>query len=82
MPEEGAALSYTPETGDEHLVALWANVPIGAVFNMQIDEYLRYRRDAFIDNMNQTEEGRAALDKARTFEQVKPDREAARAFFG
>lgn len=81
-PEDEEAPAYMPETGDEHMVALWANVPITAVRDMRIDEYLRFRRDAFINNLNQTEEGRAALRKARTFEQVEPDREAARALFG
>lgn len=45
-------------------------------------DYLRYRRDAFIYQMNQTEKGREYLDKAYRLEQTKPDRKALRERFG
>lgn len=45
-------------------------------------DYLRYRRDAFIYRMSQTEKGQEYLDKAYRLEQTKPDREALRNRFG
>ena len=45
-------------------------------------DYLRYRRDAIIYRMSQTEKGQEYLDKAYRLEQTKPDREALRNKFG
>lgn len=49
---------------------------------MDIDEYMYYFRDAFIHNMNQTEEGRKYLENAYYDKQTKPDRAGLRAKFG
>jgi hypothetical protein len=45
-------------------------------------DYLRYRRDAFIYNMSQSEKGQEYLDNAYRLEQTTPDREALRDKFG
>ena len=45
-------------------------------------DYLRYRRDAFIYHMSQTEKGQEYLDNAYRLEQTKPDRKALRNKFG
>lgn len=45
-------------------------------------DYLRYRRDAFIWHMSQTEKGEEYLDNAWRIEQTKPDREKLREKFG
>lgn len=45
-------------------------------------DYLRYRRDAFIDKLSRSEKGQEYLDKAYRLEQTKPDREALRNKFG
>lgn len=45
-------------------------------------DFLRYRRDAFIYNMNQTDKGREYLDNAYRLEQVEPDRKSLREQFG
>ena len=45
-------------------------------------DYLRYRRDAFIYRMSQTEKGQEYLDKAYRLEQTKPDKKALRKKFG
>lgn len=45
-------------------------------------DYLRYRRDAFIWHMSQTEKGEEYLDNAWRIEQTKPDREKLRENFG
>lgn len=49
---------------------------------MDYIDYLRYRRDAFILRMSQTEKGQEYLDNAYRLEQVKPDRKALRNKYG
>ena len=44
--------------------------------------YLRIRRDAFVDALNGTEEGRAYLDEAWRLTRTEPDRKASRELFG
>lgn len=45
-------------------------------------DYLSYRRDAFIFNMNQTQKGQEYLDNAYRLEQVEPDKKSLRDQFG
>lgn len=45
-------------------------------------EYLTYRRDAFIQRLNGTEEGQEYLRNAWRMEQTTPDRVALRRKFG
>ena len=45
-------------------------------------DYLRYRRDAFIYQMSQTEKGQEYLDNAYRLEQTKPDRKKLREKYG
>lgn len=45
-------------------------------------DYLQYRRDAFIHEMNKTEEGREYLENAYALTQTKPDRIKLRSLFG
>lgn len=45
-------------------------------------DYLRYRRDAFIWHMSQTDKGEEYLDNAWRINQTKPDRETLREKFG
>jgi len=45
-------------------------------------DYLRYRRDAFIYRLDQTEKGREYLDNAYRIEQTEPDRKSLRDQFG
>lgn len=45
-------------------------------------DYLQYRRDAFIHEMNKTEEGREYLENAMTLMQTEPDREGLRRISG
>ena len=49
---------------------------------MDYVDYLIYKRDAFIYQLNQTEKGREYLDKAYYLEQTKPDRKKLREQFG
>ena len=52
------------------------------VDNLNYIDYLRYRRDAFIKMMSQSEKGQEYLDNAYRLEQTTPDREALREKFG
>lgn len=45
-------------------------------------DYLKYRRDAFIYRMSQTEKGQEYLDNAYRLEQTKPDRKKLREKYG
>lgn len=49
---------------------------------MDFDEYLFYVREAYIHNLNQTEDGRKYLENCWRMTQTKPDRAALRAKFG
>ena len=66
----------------EHLVSQYANISILEVEELNYIDYLKYRRDAFIHRMSQTEKGQDYLKKAWQLEQTKPDREALRKKFG
>lgn len=52
------------------------------VQNLNIIDYLVFRRDAFIHAMNQTEKGEEYLNNAWRLEQTKPDRQSLREKFG
>lgn len=54
---------------------------------LEVDEldyivYLRYRRDAFIYFMSQSEKGQEYLDNAYRLEQTSPDKNSLREQFG
>ena len=55
---------------------------IHEVGEMDFDEYLFYVREAYIYNLNQTEDGRKYLENAWRMTQTKPDRAALRGKFG
>ena len=73
---------YQMATIAESVVAKWANMPITQVNELEYTDYLAMLRDSYIYTLNQTEEGRAKLERAWAFSQEKPDRAAARAVFG
>lgn len=62
-------------------MAEYTGLNIYEVEEMDFLDYLILRRDAFIDRLNQSEEGREYLDKAWRLEQSKPDRESLREKF-
>lgn len=80
MEEEGH--SYEIETYFEHLVAEYTGLNMLQVEELQVLDYLQYRRDAFIHQCNQSEAGREYLENAYILEQTKPDRKALRFMFG
>ena len=52
------------------------------VENLDVVDYLSYRRDAFIYALSQTEKGREYLSNAYRLEQTAPDRKSLRDQFG
>jgi len=53
---------------------------VPAVDDLEIIDYLTYRRDAFIHSLNQTQAGQEYLSGAQVLEVTKPDRKALREF--
>ena len=75
--EEGL---YDIPTYWEHLVKEYTGLNVNEIEELEYIDYLQYRRDAFICEMNKTEEGREYLENARTLSQTKPDRKSLRRF--
>lgn len=73
---------YLIETTWEHLVSEYTGLNILQVEELDILDYLKYRRDAFIYRMSQTEKGEEYLKNAWRLEQTKPDRNALRKKYG
>lgn len=63
-------------------MAEYTGLDIKAVEELNYIEYLTYRRDAYINRLNQSEKGRKYLDNAWRMEQTEPDRKALRKRFG
>lgn len=64
------------------MVAEYTGLDVHEIGELDMDEYLYYLRDAFIHNMNKTEEGRKYLENAYFYKQTKPDRARLRDKFG
>lgn len=64
------------------MTAGYLGIPLPAVYDLELIEYLTYRRDAFIWYFSRTEAGQEYLDNAYRCEQTEPDRAALRAKFG
>lgn len=80
--EDSKGHNYDIETQWENLVARYVGISMLEVEELNYLDYLRYRRDAFIYRMSQTEKGQEYLDNAYRLEQTKPDRKALRDKFG
>ena len=52
------------------------------VEDLDLIDYLLFRRDAFIDRMSRTEKGEEYLNNAWRLEQTTPDRDSLRKKFG
>lgn len=58
----------------------YTGLNVNEIEELEYIDYLQYKRDAFILEMNKTEEGREYLENARTLSQTKPDRKSLRRF--
>jgi hypothetical protein len=63
-------------------VAAYTGLDFQQIQRLNYIEYLQYRRDAFINYLNGSEEGREYLRNAWRMEQTEPDRAALRRKFG
>lgn len=59
----------------------YTGIDITAQEELPIDEWLLYRRDAAIAELNKSEDGRNYLERCWLFEQTEPDRGALRKQF-
>lgn len=66
----------------EHMVSQYTGLTILEVEDLDYIDFLRYRRDAFISRLSQTDKGLEYLDNAYRIEQTEPDRKSLRDKFG
>lgn len=78
MQDKTGGHQYRIATWYKHLVSTYTGLNFHEVGQLNYIEYLTYRRDAFINSLNQTEKGQEYLDNAWRCEQTEPDRAALR----
>lgn len=66
----------------EHLTAVYTNMKITELKSLKITDYLRFRRDAVVNGLKQTEKGREYLENVALVSQTEPDRVALRRIAG
>lgn len=64
------------------MVADYTGLNIFDVLDLDLFDYLQYRKDAFIYELNKTEKGQEYLDNAYRLEQTRPDKKSLREHFG
>ena len=74
--EDDVGQPYEILTGWERLVCRYAGIPITEVGNLNVQDYLILRRDAYIHELSQTADGREYLQNAWNREQTDADYEA------
>lgn len=82
MADSQGGHKYSAPTWFKHLVAAYTGFNFHEIARLNYLEYLAYRRDAFINHLNQTEVGQEYLRNAWRMEQTEPDRAALRRRFG
>lgn len=80
--KDGKELIYDVATYWEKLVCDYANLSILDVNELNYVDYLIVRRDAFIWQMEQTDEGREYLENAKRINNTEIDRKALKEKFG
>lgn len=70
------------KTKGEKLVIDYTGLSIIGVQEMDLDIYLFFRREAYIDSLSQTEEGREYLNNCWRITQTGTDRKSLREKFG
>lgn len=71
---------YTSEHWIDHLASQYTGLSFTELFDLNYIDYLRYRREAFIYHMSQSDEGIEYLKNAYRLTQTKPDRAAIRKY--
>ena len=82
MQDSEGGHRYTAPTWHKHLVSVYTGLNFQQIGQLNYIEYLQYRRDAFINWLNQSEKGQEYLDNAWRMEQTKPERAKLRAKYG
>ena len=82
MADSKGGHQYNAPTWFKHLVAAYTGLSFWEIKRLNYIEFLQYRRDAFIDHLNQSEAGQEYLRNAWRMEQTEPDRAALRRKFG
>lgn len=82
MTESAGRHDYINATWGRRLVSEYSGLNFLQVGQLDYGVYLLWLRDAYIDGLNRTEEGRQYLDDCWRMEQTKPDRGKLRANFG
>lgn len=82
MADSTGGHKYSAPTWYKHLVAVYTGLTFLQIKNLNYIEFLTYRRDAFINWLNQSESGQEYLKNAWRMEQTEPDRAALRRKFG
>lgn len=82
MADNKGGHQYNAPTWFKHLVSIYTGLTFEQIKKLNYIEFLQYRRDAFINWLNQSEGGREYLDNAWRMEQTKPDRAKLRRKFG
>lgn len=74
-------ICYIVESLGEKRVAEYLGISMLEVEELDLIEYLFFKREAVIYNCSQTEEGRQYLENAKRLEETSPDREKLREKF-
>lgn len=82
MKDSAGGHQYDITTWGEHLVSEFTGLNFLEIGKLPLDQFLLWRRDAFIYNCNQTEAGQEYLANAYRMERTKPDRIALRKKYG
>lgn len=82
MADDKGGHQYNAPTWYKHLVSIYTGLTFNEIKKLNYIEFLQYRRDAFINWLNQSEKGQEYLDNAWRMEQTEPDRDALRRDFG
>lgn len=82
MADSKGGHQYNTPTWYKHLVSVYTGLSFQEIARLGYIEYLQYRRDAFIDWLNQSEKGQEYLRNAWRMEQTEPDRISLRRKFG
>lgn len=81
VPERVNSHKYSIDSFWEKIVSEYLGINLFQVEELDIDDFLVIRRDAFIYRLSQSESGQEYLDRAYILEQTKPDRAALREKF-
>lgn len=82
MGEPAGRHQYNNTSWGRNLVASYTGLNFHEVGQLDYGTYLLWLRDAYINMLNQSEEGRAHLDDCWRMEQTKPDRAKLREKLG